>query len=167
MRVPGLDCIATDNLIKTALSLMRLVPDPPGRIISGTVVLDGRDLTALLEEEMRDVRGNDISMIFQEPMTSLNPVMTIGTQIGEALVLHQKLSRKEALARAIDLLRLVGIPEPEQRCREQTPRLSERAPGHWVSPATCGSRPSGRIRASGVSCGRRPRGGRCRWRWRR
>ena len=108
----------------TALSLMRLVPDPPGRIISGTVVLDGRELTSLAEEEMRDVRGNDISMIFQEPMTSLNPVMTIGTQIGEALVLHQQLSKKEALARAIDMLRLVRIPEPEQRAREYPHQLS-------------------------------------------
>ena len=108
----------------TALSLMRLVPDPPGRIISGTVVLDGRDLTALSEEDMRDVRGNDISMIFQEPMTSLNPVMTIGTQIGEALVLHQELSKKEALVRAIDMLRLVRIPEPEQRAREYPHQLS-------------------------------------------
>ena len=108
----------------TALSLMRLVPDPPGRIISGQVVLDGRDLTALTEDEMRDVRGNDISMIFQEPMTSLNPVMTIGTQIGEALVLHQQLSKKEALARAVEMLRLVRIPEPEQRAREYPHQLS-------------------------------------------
>ena len=86
----------------TALSLMRLIPDPPGRIVSGTVKLGGRELLTLSEEEMRRVRGNEISMIFQEPMTSLNPVMTIGRQIAEALILHRDLDRKAALRRAVE-----------------------------------------------------------------
>ena len=85
----------------TALSLMRLIPDPPGRIVSGTVKLGGRELLTLSEEEMRRVRGNEISMIFQEPMTSLNPVLTIGQQIAEALVLHRKLPQAEAMRQAV------------------------------------------------------------------
>ena len=96
----------------TALSLMRLIPDPPGRIVSGSIKLGGRDLLELSEEEMRKVRGNEISMIFQEPMTSLNPVMTIGKQIAEALVLHRDMNRKAALKRAVEMLDLVRIPEP-------------------------------------------------------
>ena len=80
----------------TALSLMRLIPSPPGRIVGGSIKLGGRDLVAISEAEMRDVRGNDISMIFQEPMTSLNPVMTIGEQIAEALRLHQDMSKQAA-----------------------------------------------------------------------
>jgi peptide/nickel transport system ATP-binding protein len=107
----------------TALSLMRLVYDP-GRIVGGSVKLDGRDLLALDESVMREIRGNEISMIFQEPMTSLNPVMTIGRQIGEALMLHQQLSQKKALARAIEMLQLVGIPEPRQRVKEYPHQLS-------------------------------------------
>jgi oligopeptide/dipeptide ABC transporter ATP-binding protein len=97
----------------TALSIMRLVASPPGRIESGKVELEGRDLLALSERDMRAVRGNDVSMIFQEPMTSLNPVYTAGWQIMEAIRLHQRKSRREARARATELLRLVGIPEPE------------------------------------------------------
>jgi peptide/nickel transport system ATP-binding protein len=89
---------------KTALSLMRLIPDPPGRIVSGAVKLAGRNLLELTEEQMRKVRGNDISMIFQEPMTSLNPVMTIGKQIAEALILHRDMNRKAALKRAVEML---------------------------------------------------------------
>ena len=108
----------------TALTLMRLIPDPPGRIIAGSVTLDGRDLMTLSEDEMRAVRGNDISMIFQEPMTSLNPVMTIGVQIAEAFILHQNLSKAEALARATAMLALVRIPEPEQRAKEYPHQLS-------------------------------------------
>ncbi|MCG8546539.1 MAG: ATP-binding cassette domain-containing protein, partial [Alphaproteobacteria bacterium] len=92
----------------TALSVMRLVPDPPGRIVDGTVVLDNRDLLTLSEAEMRDVRGNEISMIFQEPMTSLNPVITIGHQISEALILHQGMSKTEAMEKSIEMLALVG-----------------------------------------------------------
>jgi peptide/nickel transport system ATP-binding protein len=108
----------------TALSLMRLIPDPPGRIVGGKVLLDGRDLLALDEEAMRQTRGNEISMIFQEPMTSLNPVLTVGNQIGETLRLHQKLSEAQIKARTIEMLRLVGIPEPEQRAREYPHQLS-------------------------------------------
>src|SRR5205823_13306307 len=99
----------------TALSVLRLVPSPPGRIVSGAIRLAGRDLLGLSEAEMRDVRGNDISMIFQEPMTSLNPVLTIGRQIGETLTLHQGLDRKAALRRAVEMLRLVHIPEAQRR----------------------------------------------------
>jgi peptide/nickel transport system ATP-binding protein len=108
----------------TALSLLRLVPDPPGRIVKGRIVLDGTDLVGLQEEAMRKVRGNDISMIFQEPMTSLNPVMTIGRQIAEVLLLHQGLDKQAAHERAIEMLRLVKIPEPEQRVREYPHQLS-------------------------------------------
>jgi peptide/nickel transport system ATP-binding protein len=108
----------------TALSLMRLIPDPPGRIVSGTIKLGGKDLLKISEEEMRRVRGNDISMIFQEPMTSLNPVMTIGKQISEALILHRDLDKKAAYERAIEMLDLVKIPEPRQRAREYPHQLS-------------------------------------------
>jgi peptide/nickel transport system ATP-binding protein len=108
----------------TALSLMRLIPDPPGRIVGGSVTLDGRDLLALDERAMRGVRGKDISMIFQEPMTSLNPVMTVGRQIAEALLLHENMSRAESMRRAVDILKLVRIPEPEQRLREYPHQLS-------------------------------------------
>jgi peptide/nickel transport system ATP-binding protein len=108
----------------TALSIMRLVPDPPGRIVDGRILLEGKDLVRLDEREMRDIRGNRISMIFQEPMTSLNPVLTIGSQIAEALRLHQNLSRKDAAEKAIEMLRLVKIPEPAQRAREYPHQLS-------------------------------------------
>jgi peptide/nickel transport system ATP-binding protein len=108
----------------TALSLMRLIPDPPGRIVSGSIRLAGRDLTKLSEEEMRRVRGNDISMIFQEPMTSLNPVMTVGKQISEALILHRDMDKKAAWKRAVEMLDLVRIPEPAQRVKEYPHQLS-------------------------------------------
>jgi peptide/nickel transport system ATP-binding protein len=108
----------------TALSLMRLIPDPPGRIVSGSVRLAGRDLLTISEEEMRSVRGNEISMIFQEPMTSLNPVMTIGKQIAEALILHRNLDRRAALKRSVEMLDLVRIPEPAQRSKEYPHQLS-------------------------------------------
>jgi len=108
----------------TALSLMRLIPEPPGRIVSGSIRLAGRDLLKISEEEMRDVRGNEISMIFQEPMTSLNPVMTIGKQISEALILHRDMDRKAAMKRAIEMLDLVRIPEPAQRAKEYPHQLS-------------------------------------------
>ncbi|MBV9064577.1 MAG: ABC transporter ATP-binding protein [Methylobacteriaceae bacterium] len=108
----------------TALSVMRLIPDPPGRIVGGRVVLGGRDLLQIDEREMRRVRGNDISMIFQEPMTSLNPVMTIGRQIGEAVRLHENLSKSAASDKAVEMLRLVKIPEPAQRAREYPHQLS-------------------------------------------
>ena len=108
----------------TALSIMRLVPDPPGRIVGGSVTLEGTDLLGLDEAEMRAIRGNRISMIFQEPMTSLNPVMRIGDQITEAVRLHRSMTAKEAWNKAVEMLRLVRIPEPEQRAREYPHQLS-------------------------------------------
>ncbi len=108
----------------TALSILRLVPSPPGRIIGGEVRLEGRNLLDCDEDEMRDIRGNEISMIFQEPMTSLNPVITIGRQIGEALILHQGMSQNEAMEKAIEMLALVRIPEPQQRVKEYPHQLS-------------------------------------------
>src|SRR5947208_6556464 len=108
----------------TALSIMRLVPNPPGKIVGGTITLEGRDLLQLDEDEMRDIRGNDISMIFQEPMTAPNPVLTIGHQIAEALRLHQDLSKAAANEKAVEMLRLVKIPEGAQRAREYPHQLS-------------------------------------------
>jgi peptide/nickel transport system ATP-binding protein len=108
----------------SALSIMRLVPDPPGRIVGGSVMLEGTDLLSLDEAAMRDVRGNRISMIFQEPMTSLNPVMRIGDQITEAVRLHREITAREAWNRAVDMLRLVRIPEPERRAHEYPHQLS-------------------------------------------
>ena len=99
----------------TALSILRLIPSPPGVIEAGEAFFGGRDLFKLPESEMRAVRGNDISMIFQEPMTSLNPVYTVGSQITEAIRLHQRVSRRAAKARAVELLDLVGIPAPAER----------------------------------------------------
>ena len=108
----------------SAFSIMRLVPDPPGRIEAGQILLKGRDLLALDEEEMRRVRGDDLAMIFQEPMTSLNPVLTCGFQIAEAIVLHQQVSKQEAHTRAVEMLKLVGIPAPDQRSGEYPHQLS-------------------------------------------
>jgi peptide/nickel transport system ATP-binding protein len=108
----------------TALSLMRLVPEPPGRIAGGSVKLAGVDLLSLDAAAMREVRGKDIAMIFQEPMTSLNPVLTIGNQIAEVVLLHEKVGRHEAKNRAIEMLRLARIPEPEQRANEYPHQLS-------------------------------------------
>jgi peptide/nickel transport system ATP-binding protein len=108
----------------TALSIMRLVPDPPGRIVAGSVTLEGTDLLGLDEDEMRAIRGNRISMIFQEPMTSLNPVMRIGDQITEAVRLHRSMTGKQAWAKAVEMLRLVRIPEPERRATEYPHQLS-------------------------------------------
>jgi peptide/nickel transport system ATP-binding protein len=108
----------------TALSLMRLVPDPPGRIVEGRVKLAGADLLSLNEQAMRRRRGKDISMVFQEPMTSLNPVMTIGRQIAEALLLHEELTRSAASDKTIEMLRLVRIADPAQRAKEYPHQLS-------------------------------------------
>jgi peptide/nickel transport system ATP-binding protein len=108
----------------TALSIMRLVPNPPGKIVGGSISLQGKDLVQLDEGEMRDIRGNEISMIFQEPMTSLNPVLTIGHQITEALRLHQDMSKSAAGEKAVEMLGLVKIPEPAQRAREYPHQLS-------------------------------------------
>jgi peptide/nickel transport system ATP-binding protein len=108
----------------TALSLMRLIPDPPGRIVGGSISLDGVDILGVSDDEMRAMRGRDISMIFQEPMTSLNPVMTIGRQLGEVLSLHQTLSKSELRAKVVALLSLVRIPEAAQRARQYPHQLS-------------------------------------------
>jgi len=108
----------------TALSVMRLIPDPPGKIDSGNIIFDGGDLLEYREKDMRSVRGNRISMIFQEPISSLNPVFTVGDQIGEALRTHLKLSRKEEKERVLELLRLVGIPAPERRIKNYPHELS-------------------------------------------
>ena len=106
-----------------SMSILRLIQEPPGRI-AGRVVLEGRNLLELSEAEMRAIRGKDIGMIFQEPMTSLNPVLTIGRQIGEAFRLHEGLSKRDARQRSIDMLALVGIPEPERRIGEYPHELS-------------------------------------------
>src|SRR5712672_64236 len=107
----------------TAMSLLRLIPEPPGKI-AGSVRFQGKDLLQLSDREMRAIRGNDISMIFHEPMTSLNPVLTVGRQIGETLRMHQGLDKQAAEARAIEMLTLVGIPEPARRVREYPHQLS-------------------------------------------
>jgi oligopeptide/dipeptide ABC transporter ATP-binding protein len=107
----------------TALSIMRLVA-PPGRIVSGQVLFKGTDLLGLREEEMRKVRGNRIAMIFQEPMTSLNPVFTVGDQIAEAIVLHQKKSKKQAMVDAAEMLARVAIPDPHRRVRDYPHQMS-------------------------------------------
>jgi peptide/nickel transport system ATP-binding protein len=108
----------------TALSILRLIPSPSGRIVSGAIRFAGRDLLDLSEAQLRAVRGNEISMIFQEPMTSLNPVLTIGRQIAETLILHQGLDRRAALAKAVDMLRLVHIPEARRRIGQYPHQLS-------------------------------------------
>ncbi|UPG71397.1 ABC transporter ATP-binding protein [Roseomonas gilardii subsp. gilardii] len=107
----------------TSMSILRLIPEPPGKI-AGAIRFEGKDLLKLPDHEMRDIRGNEISMIFQEPMTSLNPVLTIGRQIGESLRLHQGMNRRQAEARAIEMLKLVGIPAAERRVKEYPHQLS-------------------------------------------
>ncbi len=107
----------------TALSIMRLVPSP-GRIVNGHVWFDEKDLLALSDQEMRSIRGNRISMIFQEPMTSLNPVFRVGDQIAESLMTHRKMNKKEAMETAIELLRLTGIPVPEKRAYDFPHQMS-------------------------------------------
>ena len=108
----------------TALSILRLVADPPGRIVGGAIRFEGINLLELTEAEMEGIRGNDISMIFQEPMTSLNPLLTVGRQISEAIALHQGLSRRDAMDRAVEMLRRVHIPEPERRVHAYPHQLS-------------------------------------------
>ena len=108
----------------TSLSIMRLLPSPPGRVAAGEIRFDGRDILALPEGAMRKIRGNDIAMIFQEPMTSLNPVHTVGEQIIETILLHRDISRAEARNRALDMLRLVRIPSPETRIDDYPHQLS-------------------------------------------
>ncbi len=107
----------------TAMSILRLIPEPVGKM-AGSIRFQGRELLTVTNKEMRAIRGNEISMIFQEPMTSLNPVLTIGTQIGETIRLHQGLSKRDSMARAVAILKLVGIPEPARRVKEYPHQLS-------------------------------------------
>jgi len=108
----------------TAMSILRLIPNPPGRIVDGSITFEGKDLLKLSDSEMRAIRGNRIAMVFQEPMTSLNPVLTVGTQINEALQLHLGLDDEQATARAVELLELVGIPEARQRVKDYPHQFS-------------------------------------------
>ena len=108
----------------TARSIMRIIPQPPGEIESGEIIFEGINLLKLANSEMRKVRGNKISMVFQDPMTSLNPVFRIGKQISEAIKLHQGISKQEALEKAIEMLRVVGIPSPAKRAFEYPHQLS-------------------------------------------
>ncbi|MBS4208480.1 ABC transporter ATP-binding protein [Bacillus sp. FJAT-50079] len=108
----------------TSLSILKLIPSPPGKIVDGEIVFNGTDLVKLSENDMCHVRGNDISMIFQEPMTSLNPVLTIGEQITEVLIYHKKLTKREATRKAIDLLKLVGFSRAEEILNDYPHRLS-------------------------------------------
>ena len=108
----------------TALSVMGLIPSPPGNITSGSISLEGLELTSLPSKKMRNIRGNTISMIFQEPMTSLNPVFRIGDQIAESVLLHENVSKKQAWARAVEMLEKVGIPEPAIRAKAYPHELS-------------------------------------------
>jgi oligopeptide/dipeptide ABC transporter ATP-binding protein len=108
----------------TAMSIMRLIPWPPGKIVGGSVNFDGKDLLALTEDQMRDIRGRDIGMIFQEPMTSLNPVLTIGLQLTEPMIAHLDMSEEAAMEKAAKLLDLVGISEPKRRLSQYPHHLS-------------------------------------------
>lgn len=108
----------------TALSILGLIPSPPGRITNGAIRLNGRDLVGLDNNAMRSIRGGEVSMVFQEPMTSLNPLYTVGEQIAETIITHMKTDKKEARKRALDMLRSVGIPAPEQRIDEFPHQLS-------------------------------------------
>jgi ABC-type dipeptide/oligopeptide/nickel transport system ATPase component len=108
----------------TALSILRLIPDPPGRIVGGEILYQGRDLLKLPLEEVRQIRGSGISMVFQEPMTSLNPVFTIGTQLTEVILAHEACSREEAIQRSVAMLAEVGIPDAGSRMAQYPHHLS-------------------------------------------
>ncbi|MFH1135092.1 MAG: ABC transporter ATP-binding protein [Pseudomonadota bacterium] len=108
----------------TAASVMRLIPMPPGKIAGGKIIFEGQDLLALPEKQMKKIRGNRISMIFQEPMTSLNPVFTVGDQVGEVIRLHQKLGRAETRDKVVEAFKLVGIPAPETRVKDYPYQMS-------------------------------------------
>src|SRR5438132_855965 len=107
----------------TALSIMRLIPQPPGRIVEGSITYNGKNLLDLSPAQMRKIRGKEISMIFQEPMTSLNPVFTCGEQIAEAIRLHEGLNRRDAMDKTVDMLKLVHIPNAERRVKEYPHQL--------------------------------------------
>jgi oligopeptide/dipeptide ABC transporter ATP-binding protein len=108
----------------TALSILRLIPDPPGQIVDGSILFKGRDLLKVSWNEIRAVRGKEISMIFQEPMTSLNPVFTIGMQMMEAVLVHERVSKKEAFKRSVEMLELVGIADPPSRMNDYPQQFS-------------------------------------------
>ena len=108
----------------TALSVMKLIPQPPGKIVEGQILYDGKNLVDLPAGQMRKIRGKEISMIFQEPMTSLNPVFTCGEQIAEALRLHEGLGRRDAMDKTVEMLKLVHIPNAERRVKEYPHQLS-------------------------------------------
>ncbi len=108
----------------TAMSIMRLIPDPPGKTVGGEILFKGRDILEMDASEIREMRGNRIAMIFQDPMTSLNPVYRVGQQIGESLRIHKGLNKREALERAVELLDLVGIPNPRSRVRDYPHQFS-------------------------------------------
>lgn len=108
----------------TSLSLLRLIPSPPGKIVAGEILLNNKDIVKMKEEELRKLRGNQLSMIFQEPMTSLNPIIPVGEQIAETIRLHQRLPRKQAWQKAVDMLELVGLPSPEKRAKQEPFQLS-------------------------------------------
>src|SRR5512143_384619 len=108
----------------TALSILRILPDPPGRVGGGEIIFEGRDLLKLPEAGMRAIRGGRIGMVFQEPMTSLNPVFTVGDQVAEALVVHKDMTKEKALARAAELFDLVGLPEPKRQLSNYPHQLS-------------------------------------------
>lgn len=108
----------------TSLSIMKLVPQPPGKIVGGEILLNGEDIVPASEKRMRQIRGNDIAMIFQEPMTSLNPLFTIGNQLVEGIILHKKVNKKEAFKIGVDMLKLVGLPRAEQIMKEFPHQLS-------------------------------------------
>src|SRR3546814_221051 len=108
----------------TAMSILRLIPNPPGRIVEGTITFEGKDLLKMSDSELRSIRGNRIAMVFQEPMTSLNPVLTIGQQLREAIQLHLGLNDDDATTRAVELLELVGIPEADQRVKDYPHQFS-------------------------------------------
>ncbi|MFI5347544.1 MAG: ABC transporter ATP-binding protein [Elusimicrobiota bacterium] len=107
-----------------ALSILRLLPEPPAKVVAGEILFRGQDMLKMTPNQLRDIRGNRIAMIFQEPMTSLNPVLTVGDQIAEAIILHQKKSKAEAWTKAIDLLKKVGIPHPEERVHDYPHQFS-------------------------------------------
>src|SRR3989338_1343341 len=111
----GIVCESGCGKSVTALSLMRLIPQPPGKITEGSIMFDGQDVLKMDDDDVRGIRGNNIAMIFQDPMTSLNPVLTISRQISEALELHLKMDRSEARRRTVELLELVGIPSAKKR----------------------------------------------------
>lgn len=108
----------------SALSIMRLIPEPPGRIVEGSILFEGKDLVTLSEKEMRQIRGNHISMIFQDPMTSLNPVVKIGVQMTEGIQLHMGMTKKEAEDRAVELLEAVGMPDARRRLKDYPHQFS-------------------------------------------